>query len=112
MELFNEISQKAKAFWQSKDRKQKIKIAAAAIICIILTVLIVFFLSRPTYVPLYSNLEVNDAAAIVKKLEDSKTPYRFDDDGKTILVESEHKYKTGCRWHRRSSKGDWQVSEV
>lgn len=94
MELFNEISQKVKAFWQSKDRKQKIKIAAVAIICIVFTVLIVCFLSRPTYVPLYSDLEVNDAAAIVKKLEDSKIPYRLGDDGKTILVESENKYKT------------------
>jgi flagellar M-ring protein FliF len=94
MELFNEISKKAKVFWQSKDRKQKTKVAATAIICIILVFVIAFFLSRPTYVPLYSNLELKDAAAIVKKLEDLKIPHKLEDEGRTILVEPQHKYKT------------------
>lgn len=94
MDLFNDLSQKVKEFWQSKEDKQRKKLVAAIIACVVLTVLIASFFGRTMYVPLYSDLEMKDAAAITKRLEDLNVPYQIDDGGKTILVEPEQKYKT------------------
>ncbi|MDR3438091.1 flagellar basal-body MS-ring/collar protein FliF [Telmatospirillum sp.] len=45
-------------------------------------------LVRTTYVPILSNVEPQDAADIVKTLEEQKVPYQLADDGRTILVDS------------------------
>lgn len=44
---------------------------------------------RTTYVPLLSNVAPQDAAEIVKVLDDRKISYRLADDGRTILVASD-----------------------
>ncbi|MBS4028161.1 MAG: flagellar M-ring protein FliF [Ignavibacteriales bacterium] len=46
--------------------------------------LVVF--SGPTYQTLYSNLPKEEAAQIIKKLDEKNIPYKLDDDGKTIKV--------------------------
>lgn len=42
--------------------------------------------SKPSYVPLFSNLSSQDAASITQKLSTNKIPYRLADDGEQILV--------------------------
>jgi flagellar M-ring protein FliF len=42
--------------------------------------------SKPSYQPLFSNLDPTDAAAITEKLTSSKVPYQLADGGHTILV--------------------------
>lgn len=81
-------------FWQSKNRAQKIRIALAAVGAIAIFSFFIFYISKPKYVPLYSNLDTKDAAAIVKKLEEMKVAYELEDGGETILVDPEYKYKT------------------
>jgi flagellar M-ring protein FliF len=44
---------------------------------------------RATYVPLLTNLAPQDAADIVKVLDDRKIPYRLGDEGRTVLVASD-----------------------
>lgn len=44
---------------------------------------------RTTYVPLLSNVAPQDAAEIVKALDDRKISYRLADNGRTILVTSD-----------------------
>lgn len=81
-------------YWQSRDRAQKIKLFSAMAGILITLSIIFYFILKPTYVPLYSDLEPKDAGEIVKKLEDMKIPYELRDSGKTIMVDPKYKYKT------------------
>lgn len=47
---------------------------------------------REKYVPLFTNLEMREAAEIVAKLKDEKVPYRLVADGTTILVPEDKVY--------------------
>src|SRR3954447_15390894 len=42
--------------------------------------------SKPSYTPLFSNLDASDAAAITQKLSGAKVPYQLGDGGHTVLV--------------------------
>jgi flagellar M-ring protein FliF len=49
--------------------------------------------SKPSYVPLFSNLAASDASAIVDKLTAQKEPYRLADSGTSVLVPQADVYK-------------------
>src|SRR4051794_33995723 len=42
--------------------------------------------SKPSYTPLFSNLDGSDAASITNKLASEKVSYQLTDGGKTVLV--------------------------
>ncbi|HHY41921.1 MAG TPA: flagellar M-ring protein FliF [Thermoanaerobacterales bacterium] len=90
---FQKIKHQASEFWQSRNRAQKIKIVASALIIVIVSSMMLYIISRPKYVTLYSNLDIKEAAEIVKKLEENNIPHKLEDEGKTILVDPEQKYK-------------------
>lgn len=46
------------------------------------------------YQVLFSDLDPQDGSAIITELDRMKVPYRFEDGGKTILVEKDQVYKT------------------
>jgi flagellar M-ring protein FliF len=50
--------------------------------------------AKPSYAPLYSNLDPADAAAITEKLNADGIPYELADGGSTIMVPSERVYQT------------------
>src|SRR5947199_2504722 len=41
---------------------------------------------KPSYAPLFTNLQPSDAAAITQKLTSSKVPFKLADGGATVLV--------------------------
>ena len=94
MDYFQKIKHQAFEFWQRRNRVQKIKIIVSAITIVSVLSVMLYLISRPKYVPLYTDLDMKDAGEIVKKLDDNKIPYRLEDGGKTILVDPEQKYKT------------------
>ena len=49
---------------------------------------------KPSYAPLFSNLDPSDASAITEKLTSSGVPYQLSDGGTTILVPSDKVYQT------------------
>lgn len=93
MERVRKLLQQVSEFWQSRNRAQKIKIALIGIAFIIIMGIIIYYAMKPTYVPLYTNLDIKDAGEIVKKLDEEKIPYELQDNGKTILVDPKYKYK-------------------
>ncbi len=94
MDYFQKLKHRVVEFWQSRDRAQKVKIIVSVIAIIVILSIMLYLISRPKYVPLYTNLDIKDAGEIVKKLEDLNVPYELEDGGKTILVDPEQKYKT------------------
>lgn len=94
MDYFQKLKNRVVEFWQSRDRAQKIKIIVSVIAVIVFLCIMLYLISRPKYVPLYTNLDIKDAGEIVKKLDDLNISYELEDGGKTILVDPEQKYKT------------------
>lgn len=107
MERVKKLLQQVSEFWQSRNRAQKIKIILAGVVFIVIMGTIVYYATKPTYVPLYTNLDIKDAGEIVKKLDEEKIPYELQDNGKTILVDPKHKYKTRLKLAQEGlPKGD------
>jgi flagellar M-ring protein FliF len=94
MDYFQKIKHQAFEFWQRRNRAQKIKIIVSAITIVSVLSVMLYLISRPKYVPLYTDLDMKDAGEIVKKLDDNNIPYRLEDGGKTVMVDPEQKYKT------------------
>ncbi|MDN5330951.1 MAG: flagellar M-ring protein FliF [Tepidanaerobacteraceae bacterium] len=93
MDFINSIKQKLKEFWETKSKAQKIRLGLSAAIVVLVVAILGYFVTRPNYVPLYSNLDEKDAGEIVKKLDDMKIPYRLTDGGRTILTDAKDVYK-------------------
>ncbi len=72
---------------------QKVVTVLAVIGLLVGGVLFSSWASKPSMVPLYSNLESSDASAITEKLTAGSTPYELADGGKTILVPQQDVYQ-------------------
>ncbi|HHW02870.1 MAG TPA: flagellar M-ring protein FliF [Thermoanaerobacterales bacterium] len=94
MDFFKKLWQQVSDFWLSRNKVQKIKISLSAFFIIGAVGFLVFLLNRPTYAPLYTNLDAKDAGEIVKKLDDEKIAYKLADNGRTIMVDPKQVYKT------------------
>lgn len=74
-------------FFGSLSLAKRITILVALGIVLIGMVSMIFVANRPSWTPLYSNVEPGDAAAIVEKLQENQIPYLLAPGGRTIMVE-------------------------
>lgn len=97
MSVFSGIAGQLKEVWGRLSKRQKLVITGAAFLLTVALILwTTLFGARAQYVPLFSQLESSDAAAIAAKLDESKTDYKPSADGSTILVNSKDVYR--IRW--------------
>ncbi|MDH7497015.1 MAG: flagellar basal-body MS-ring/collar protein FliF [Syntrophomonadaceae bacterium] len=85
--------QKLAQRWTSLTLNQKVLVTGAAVLLLAAVVMAFSPGLTQRYEPLYSGLTVEDAAAIAKKLDSLKQPYRLGDEGTTILVPAADKYR-------------------
>ena len=81
-------------FWTRLTINQKVLIGGAALLVVIAVIVLARGSRQPEYEVLYSELSEKDAADVVAKLDEFKVPYELSDNGTTILVNKEDKYKT------------------
>ena len=60
MEFYQKTKQQIMDFWQTKIGP-KIKIILAIVVIVITVIALLYLISRPKYVPLYSGLDIKDA---------------------------------------------------
>jgi flagellar M-ring protein FliF len=65
---------------------QKVMTVLAAVGVIVAAVIFMGAESKPTYQPLFTNLQSSDAGAITQQLTSQKVPYQLADGGSTVLV--------------------------
>jgi flagellar M-ring protein FliF len=73
---------------------QRVVVVVAALALIIGGVVFTQWASKPTMVPLYSNLSSDDASQITGKLQSSHVSYTLADGGSTIMVPQSKVYQT------------------
>lgn len=74
-------------FFGALSLGKRITILVALGIILIGMVSMIFVANRPSWAPLYSNMEPVDAAVIVEKLKENQIPYLLAPGGRTIMVE-------------------------
>ncbi|WP_404409159.1 flagellar basal-body MS-ring/collar protein FliF [Jeotgalibacillus malaysiensis] len=85
-ERFNRIFTSAKTFAGTRSKKQWGLIGGIAVLAIFLIVLITFFSTRQTMVPLYSNLTPSETGMIKETLDGRGIPSEITEGGTAILV--------------------------
>lgn len=65
---------------------QKAVTIAAVVGLVVGAIAFMSFAGKPSYVPLFTNLQSSDAANITSQLASNKVPYELEDNGSTILV--------------------------
>ncbi|MFA6449862.1 MAG: flagellar basal-body MS-ring/collar protein FliF [bacterium] len=89
-ERFEAIKNSALEFWRKLNKRQQLAVGlgGGAIIIGIFGLLLFAALraGQPKYEPLFTNLESEDANAIVQDLKKTNTPYRLEAEGTAVLV--------------------------
>ncbi len=83
---FNDITKQAQQFWTSRNKRQKMLLAAGAAASVLLVSLFAGLLGSPDYKPLYAGLEAADVQTLSAQLDAQSIPHQTSADGKTISV--------------------------
>lgn len=78
-------------------RAQQVVLGIAVLAMVATATGLYFWLYRASYVPLYSNLNEEDAASVLNQLDEMGVPFRLSDDGNAILVDSRQVGETRIR---------------
>ncbi|MGI5839076.1 MAG: flagellar basal-body MS-ring/collar protein FliF [bacterium] len=95
MDLFNQFRQQVAELWGRLNRAQKIIIGGSIVLlplCIVIGTSL--FSSQRNYVPLFTQLEANDAGEVVAKLDEMNVSYALAEGGSAVLVPGEAVYET------------------
>ena len=78
------------SFWKARPKRQMIYIgSAASILIVIIGISFYMFSSSEKFVPLYSNLSIQETSQIKAELDTRSVPYELKDSGTTITVPEE-----------------------
>ncbi len=86
MNKFKEIIEGVKNGWKRMEPKKKILMVSLVIIIFLAVILFTYF-NRVVYVPLFTNLELDDSGRIVEDLKIKKIDYKLTNGGKDILID-------------------------
>jgi len=72
---------------------KRMLVAGVTLLSVAAFAILILVANRTDYRPLFTNLTSDDAGEVVKKLKDSKTPYKITADGKGIMVPADKVYE-------------------
>lgn len=81
-------------YWQGLSMQQKIMVVSLALVILSSIVAASFYMTKPAYAPLFTNLPAEDASGIINKLKETKIPFTITDGGKTIRVPEKNVHET------------------
>ena len=77
-----------KSFWQGLGRSARISLVVGVLVILSATATTFWWVLKPNYQVLFSELKPQDTAAMTTELEKLKVPYTVDDNGSEILVDN------------------------
>ncbi|MDY6862728.1 MAG: flagellar basal-body MS-ring/collar protein FliF [Thermodesulfobacteriota bacterium] len=91
---FEQIFEQLNTLFISISWGKRIAIILFALGTFSVFVFIIIFSKKADFMPLYYNLNPEDAGLITSKLKEYKIPYKLENDGTTVLVSKENLYDT------------------
>src|SRR5699024_5515132 len=88
-EKLNELREQVKLLWKKSTKMQRTLFFTIASVLLILIAVIVIFASTNRYVPLYTNLSIQEVGQITEELDNRSIPYELESGGTTIKVPEE-----------------------
>ena len=85
--LISDIRLQFQDFFGSLSLGKRIAILAGIGVIIIGMASLIFVANRPSWAPLYSNMDPSDAAKVVEKLQENQIAYLLAPGGRTVMVE-------------------------
>src|SRR3990172_4586665 len=82
----------AQSGWNKLDINQKMIIAMTIILFVAVFGSLIYWVSRPSYSVLFTNLGPDDASSVIAKLQERKIPYRLR-GAETVEVASDQVYE-------------------
>jgi len=89
----NKFLEKAQGFWTDSSMSQRLIIGGMTVAVIISFALMIFWMNRPDYRILMTNLYPEDASRIVAMLQASKEDYVLENNGTTVMVPADRVYE-------------------
>ncbi|MGI6684005.1 MAG: flagellar basal-body MS-ring/collar protein FliF [Bacillota bacterium] len=87
MKLFwTEVQKFITKHWQKYTRAQRIVLIGAPLLVAAVLFFLIFWASRPEYIPLFNKLTAAEAGAITAELKNLNIPYKLENDGAVIMV--------------------------
>jgi len=83
---FNATRERIAAVFSDFTAGQKVMTGLAAVALVVGGLFFMQWSGRPSYAPLYSNLDPSDASAITQKLSSEGVPYQLANNGTTVMV--------------------------
>src|SRR5881409_1681453 len=80
-------------FVHAQPPARRIVLATTGVGSLVVVLGLAWWVQRPLYRPLFTNLAERDASAIVEALRAEKVPFRLEDGGRAILVPAERLYE-------------------
>src|SRR5216110_675179 len=80
-------------FFRAQPPARRIVLIATGVGSLTAVLALAWWVQRPLYRPLFTNLAAEDASAIVEALRAEKAPFRLEDGGRAILVPAERLYE-------------------
>lgn len=87
-----EYMSKFTGFWSNRTASQRILIAGLSVSVVIAFALMIYWMNKPDYKILMTNLYPEDASRVVAMLQAGKETYVLEDNGKTIKVPADRVY--------------------
>jgi flagellar M-ring protein FliF len=88
-----QMLQQLSAFFLGLPPARRMVVAGAGIVSMAMVLGLAWWVQRPLYRPLFTNLGERDASQIVEALKAEKVPYTLDDGGRAVLVPGERLYE-------------------
>ena len=85
-EKLNRFIQQIKLLWNNSSKKQKTAFIAISSILVVLIAIVTIITSSTKFVPLYTNLSVQEVGQIKEELDAKNIPYELEGGGTTIKV--------------------------
>lgn len=84
---------KAQGFWSDRTLSQRVLISGLAAAVVVSFALMIYWMNKPDYRVLMTNLYPEDASRVVAMLQAAKEPYKLEDNGRTIKVPADRVYE-------------------
>ena len=89
-EKLNQFMEQIKLFWNKTSIFKRVLYISMTILLIVGIVVITVLTNKHSFVPLYSNLSIQEVGQIKEELDTRNIQYEIVDNGTTIKVPEEH----------------------